>query len=110
MRRVSRRNGIKRQTPTTLVFRCLPSTILFSFKDYLPATMGRRALSQEDRYTLAQKRGYSAQSTSDRQTLLSQTEQRPLAGATKDKHESVDILWKEYVKPITVYRFTNGDN
>ncbi|KFY19634.1 hypothetical protein V491_04316 [Pseudogymnoascus sp. VKM F-3775] len=70
---------------------------LESMVDYLPATMGRRTLSQEDRYTLAQKRGYSAQSTSDRQTLLSQTEQQSLAGATKDKHKSVEMLWKEFL-------------
>jgi hypothetical protein len=46
------------------------------FKELLSATMGRKTLSQEERFTLAQKRGYSAESTSDRQNLLSRSEVR----------------------------------
>ncbi len=59
--------------------------------------MGRKALTPEDRLALAQKRGYSAQSTLDRQNQLSQTEQSLLAGATKDLHEHVGEIWHEYV-------------
>jgi hypothetical protein len=60
VRKVSRGNGIKRQNPTTFIFRGLPSTILFIlFQGLTTCTMGRKTLSQEDRFALAQKRGYS---------------------------------------------------
>ncbi|KFY94199.1 hypothetical protein V500_03389 [Pseudogymnoascus sp. VKM F-4518 (FW-2643)] len=59
--------------------------------------MGRKALTPEDRLALAQKRGYSAQSTLDRQNQLSQTEQSLLAGATKDLHEHVGEIWHEFL-------------
>src|SRR3982074_2862955 len=71
--------------------------------------MGRKVLTQEERFALAQKRGYSAQSTPDRQNLLNQTEQRSLADATKNKHEDVGELWQEYVRVVTRQRFTYGD-
>jgi hypothetical protein len=70
---------------------------LFSFKDQLSATMGRKTLTREDRIALAQKRGYSVQTTPDRQNLLSQTEQSSLADVTKERHEDVGELWQEYV-------------
>ncbi|KFY57135.1 hypothetical protein V496_06525 [Pseudogymnoascus sp. VKM F-4515 (FW-2607)] len=59
--------------------------------------MGRKTLTPEDRLALAQSRGYSAQSTLDRQNQLSQTEQSLLAGATKDLHEHVGEIWHEFV-------------
>jgi ABC-type uncharacterized transport system ATPase component len=59
--------------------------------------MGRNALTPEERLALAQKRGFSAQTTPDRQKQLSQTEQSLLAGATKDLHEHVGEIWHEYV-------------
>ncbi|KAI9746641.1 MAG: hypothetical protein M1818_000355 [Claussenomyces sp. TS43310] len=57
--------------------------------------MGRKTLTPEDRLALAQSRGYSAQSTLDRQNQLSQTEQSLLAGATKDLHEHVGEIWHD---------------
>ena len=51
--------------------------------------MGRKTLTDEDRLALAQKRGFSTQTTPDRQKQLSQTEQSLIAGATKGLHDHV---------------------
>ncbi|KFY94270.1 hypothetical protein V500_03351 [Pseudogymnoascus sp. VKM F-4518 (FW-2643)] len=59
--------------------------------------MGRPVLTPEDRLAIAQRRGYTVQSTLDRQNQLKETEQSSLAGATEEKHEDVEKLWQEFL-------------
>ncbi|RDL31538.1 Uncharacterized protein BP5553_09747 [Venustampulla echinocandica] len=49
--------------------------------------MGRKTYTPEERLALAQKRGFAAETTSDRQDQLSKVEQLSLAGATEKRHQ-----------------------
>jgi hypothetical protein len=73
------------------------------FKELLSTTMGRKALSRQDRINLAKKRGYFVQSSPDQQNVKTQVEQRTLANATKNKHLEVANIFEEYVRLDIVY-------
>jgi hypothetical protein len=55
--------------PLSLFAVCYLQHYLPLFKDLLPATMGRKALSRQDRIDLAKKRGYFVQSSPDQQKV-----------------------------------------
>ncbi|KFY90640.1 hypothetical protein V500_05065 [Pseudogymnoascus sp. VKM F-4518 (FW-2643)] len=57
--------------------------------------MGRPVLTADDRLAIARGRGYTVQSTLDRQNQLKETEQSSLAGATEEKHEDVEKVWQD---------------
>ncbi|KFZ24039.1 hypothetical protein V502_01472 [Pseudogymnoascus sp. VKM F-4520 (FW-2644)] len=59
--------------------------------------MGRPVLTADDRLAIARGRGYTVQSTLDRQNQLKETEQSSLAGATEEKHEDVEKVWQEFL-------------
>ncbi|KFZ23236.1 hypothetical protein V502_02284, partial [Pseudogymnoascus sp. VKM F-4520 (FW-2644)] len=75
----------------------LSTTLSTPFKDLLPATMGRKALSKQDHIDLAKKRGYFVQSSAEQQKVKAQTEQRSLTDATKNKHVEVANIFQEFL-------------